>query len=78
MKKTVKVKISRTRKILYIVGGVILFLGLAAFIFFTFFFQDFVNGLINSKVKDATRTSTHGLFRVEIGKRCTALIKLVA
>ena len=68
MKKISKGKISRGRKILYIVGGVIVFLGIAAFIFFTFFFQDFVNGLINSKVKEATRTSTHGLFRVEIGK----------
>ena len=69
MKKTVvKKKISKTRTILYIIGAVILFLGLAAFIFFTFFFQDFVNNLINSKVKEATRTSTHGLFRVEIGK----------
>ncbi len=68
MEKKVKVKISKTRKILYIVGGVIVFLGLAAFIFFTFFLQGFVNSLINSKVKEATRTSTHGLFRVEIGK----------
>ena len=69
MKKTVvKKKISKLRKILYIIGGVILFLSLAVFIFFTFFFQDVVNNLINSKVKEATRTSTHGLFRLEMGK----------
>jgi hypothetical protein len=68
MEKTSTGKMSKRRKILYIIGGVLVSLGLAAFIFFNFFFQDVVNNLINSKVKEATRTSTHGLFRLEIGK----------
>ncbi|MFI5263398.1 MAG: hypothetical protein ACHQM6_02665 [Candidatus Kapaibacterium sp.] len=61
-------KKSVVRKITYSLLGVLIVLVLACWLFFTFYFQNFVNAHLNTKLKEATLTSTHGLFRLEVGK----------
>ncbi|MDP4230385.1 MAG: hypothetical protein Q8916_08295 [Bacteroidota bacterium] len=64
----VKKKRSILKKLLLAFAGLILLLGIGAWIFFTYYFDDFVDARINSKLQEATRTATHGLFRLVIGK----------
>ena len=56
------------RKVLYYILGIFFFFVIGGGIFLTFFFQDFIDAHLNAKLKEATRTSTHGLFRLEVGK----------
>jgi hypothetical protein len=61
-------KKSIAKKILLWAIGVLIVMAIAAWIFFTYYFQDFVNDRITAKLQEATRTATHGLFRLIVGK----------
>jgi hypothetical protein len=55
-------------KKLYILGGIVLFVALAFWIFVSFFLDDVLTGIAPRKLNDVVRVLTNGRFAVKIGK----------
>jgi len=61
-------KRSILKKIVYILGGAVLVLGVAAFIFLHFYFEDVLNHYAAPRLSEAARVATHGKYHLMLGR----------
>lgn len=61
-------KRSLTRKIIYILGSLLIVIAISSWIFFTYYFEDSVNDFLTPKLQEVIRAATNGRFELTIGR----------
>ncbi len=59
---------SKLHAVAYILVGFLLFIGIAAWVFFSFFFEDLLNTFAVPKIEEAALTATHGVYHLKLGR----------
>jgi len=56
------------KAVIYFFFGLVLFLLVASWVFFTYFFEDFLNSYAVPKLEEAALTATHGVYRLKLDR----------
>ena len=59
---------STLHAVAYFLAGFLLFIGIAVWIFFSFFFEDLLNSYAIPKLEEAALTATHGVYHLKLNR----------